>query len=138
MASPYTVSVGAFEGPFDLLLQLIARRKLDVWEVPLSQITDDYLAALQQMRELDLEVTTEFLVIAATLMELKAARLLPDTDDPEAEEAAVEARDLPGAHPTVIASNGAALYDLHDIATIIKSIGMKKGRRTDLLYTRAS
>lgn len=93
-ASGYTVSIESFEGPFDLLLQLIARRKLDVWDVPLAQITDDYLAVLRQWAELDLEVTTEFLVIAATLMELKAARLLPDEDDPETDEAAVEARDL--------------------------------------------
>lgn len=90
----YTVSVEGFEGPFDLLLQLIARRKVDVWDVSLSQITDDYLAVLADMADFDLEVTTEFLVIAATLMELKAARLLPDTADPEAEEAAIEARDL--------------------------------------------
>lgn len=93
-ASGYTVSIESFEGPFDLLLQLIARRKLDVWDVPLAQITDDYLAVLRQWTELDLEVTTEFLVIAATLMELKAARLLPDEDDPDADESAVEARDL--------------------------------------------
>lgn len=93
-ASGYTVSIESFEGPFDLLLQLIARRKLDVWDVPLAQITDDYLAVLRQWTELDLEVTTEFLVIAATLMELKAARLLPDEEDPEADESAIEARDL--------------------------------------------
>lgn len=94
MASTYNVTVGAFEGPFDLLLHLIARRKLDVYEVPLAQITDDYLAVLRQMEVLDLEVTTEFLVVAATLLELKAARLLPGTDDPELEELALEARDL--------------------------------------------
>lgn len=94
MSTGYTVSIEGFEGPFDLLLQLIARRKLDVWTVPLAQITDDYLAVLRQWTELDLEVTTEFLVIAATLMELKAARLLPDEQDPDAEESATEARDL--------------------------------------------
>jgi segregation and condensation protein A len=94
MPATHTVSVAGFEGPFDLLLQLIARRKLDVWEVPLAQITDDYLTVLREMAELDLEVTTEFLVIASTLMELKASRLLPDEEDPEAEERAIEARDL--------------------------------------------
>ena len=92
--STYTVSTAAFEGPFDLLLQLISRRKVDVWEVSVAEITEDYLSVLAEMEALDLEVTTEFLVIAATLMELKAARLLPDADDPEAEEAAVAARDL--------------------------------------------
>ncbi|MFO8075461.1 MAG: ScpA family protein [Egibacteraceae bacterium] len=93
MAS-YTVSVGSFEGPFDLLLQLIARRKVDIHEVSLAEITDDYLAALAELEEVDLEVTTEFLLVAATLLELKAARLLPDETDPELEELAVEARDL--------------------------------------------
>jgi segregation and condensation protein A len=94
MASSYTVSVGAFEGPFDLLLHLIARHKVDIYDVSLSQITDDYMTVLRQMDVLDLDVTTEFLVVAATLLELKAARLLPGEDDPELEELALEARDL--------------------------------------------
>lgn len=94
MPSTYTVSVASFEGPFDLLLQLIARRKLDIYEIPLHQITDDYIAVVREMQVLDLEVTTEFLVVAATLLEIKAARLLPAEDDPELEELALEARDL--------------------------------------------
>lgn len=103
MPHTYHVSVGSFEGPFDLLLQLIARHKVDIYEVSLAQITDDYLAVLRGMDEqaatagapvLDLDVATEFLVVAATLIELKAARLLPGEDDPELEELALEARDL--------------------------------------------
>jgi segregation and condensation protein A len=94
MAASYTVSVGSFEGPFDLLLHLIARHKLDIYEIPLHQITDDYIAALRQLDVVDLEVATEFLVVAATLIELKAARLLPGEDDPELDELALEARDL--------------------------------------------
>ncbi|QBI21591.1 segregation/condensation protein A [Egibacter rhizosphaerae] len=94
MAASYTVSVGSFEGPFDLLLQLIARHKVDIHEISLAEITDDYLAVLGAMEEVDLEVTTEFLVVAATLLELKAARLLPGEEDPEVEEQALEARDL--------------------------------------------
>jgi segregation and condensation protein A len=94
MASTYTVSVGSFEGPFDLLLHLIARQKLDIYDVPLAQITDDYLAVIRQLDILDLDVATEFLIVAATLIELKAARLLPGEDDPELEELALEARDL--------------------------------------------
>lgn len=93
-ATTYQVSLDAFTGPFDLLLQLIARRKVDIYEIPLAQITDDYLQVLKTMEAVDLEVTTEFLVVAATLLELKAARLLPGEDDPELEELAVEARDL--------------------------------------------
>lgn len=94
MSATYHVSVPAFEGPFDLLLHLIARRKVDIYEIPLADITDDYLAVIGSMEVLDLEVTTEFLVVAATLIELKAARLLPSEDDPELDEMALEARDL--------------------------------------------
>lgn len=90
----YTVTVGDFEGPFDLLLRLIAQRRLDVHDVALADITDDYLAVVRAMDTVDLEATTEFLLIAATLVELKAARLLPTDDDPEVDEIAVHARDL--------------------------------------------
>ncbi|HWB71493.1 MAG TPA: ScpA family protein [Egibacteraceae bacterium] len=94
MASSYHVAVGSFEGPFDLLLQLIARHKLDIYEVALAQITDDYLTVVAEMGQLNLEVATDFLVVAATLLELKAARLLPDEDEPELDELTLEARDL--------------------------------------------
>ncbi|MGI8575931.1 MAG: segregation and condensation protein A [Egibacteraceae bacterium] len=92
--STYTVAVGAFQGPFDLLLHLIARRKVDIHEIPLAAITDDYLAVLREMETVDLEVTTEFLLVAATLLELKAARLLPVDETDELDELALEARDL--------------------------------------------
>ncbi len=94
MPATYHVSVSAFEGPFDLLLHLIARRKVDIYDVSIAEITDDYLAVIGSLDILDLEVTTEFLVVAATLVELKAARLLPSDDDPELDELALEARDL--------------------------------------------
>jgi segregation and condensation protein A len=94
MATTYHVSLPAFEGPFDLLLHLIARRKVDIYDISLAEITDDYLAVVHEMEILDLDVATEFLVVAATLIELKAARLLPGEDDPELDEVAVEARDL--------------------------------------------
>lgn len=94
MATTYHVSVGSFEGPFDLLLHLISRRKVEIYDIPIAQITDDYLAVLRDLEVLDLEVATDFLVVAATLIELKAARLLPAEDDPELEELALEARDL--------------------------------------------
>lgn len=94
MAATYTVSVGSFEGPFDLLLQLIARRKVDIHEIPLAAITEDYLAVLRQLETIDLEVTTEFLLVAATLLELKAARLLPSDEPEQIDDLALEARDL--------------------------------------------
>ncbi len=90
----YTVTVGDFEGPFDLLLKLIAQRRVDVYEVVLADITDDYLRVVRAMDTVDLEATTEFLVIAATLVELKAARLLPTDEETEIDELAMHARDL--------------------------------------------
>jgi segregation and condensation protein A len=94
MSGTYHVAVGSFEGPFDLLLHLIARHKVDIYEIPLAQITDDYLAVLRAMERVDLDVATEFLIVAATLIELKAARLLPNEEDPDIEDLALEARDL--------------------------------------------
>jgi segregation and condensation protein A len=73
----YQVRTEVFEGPFDLLLHLIAKRELDIYDVSLAAITEEYLEHLKQMVELDLDVATEFLVVAATLIEMKASRLLP-------------------------------------------------------------
>jgi segregation and condensation protein A len=94
---PYTVSTPVFEGPFDLLLHLINREQVDLWEVSLVNIVDAYVETLAEMQAaLDLEVATEFLLIAAVLLELKARRLLPGREDIELEEelALWEERDL--------------------------------------------
>ncbi|UCM87129.1 segregation and condensation protein A [Streptomyces marincola] len=92
----FTVVLANFEGPFDLLLQLISRHKMDVTEVALSRVTDDFMAHIRAMGpDGDLDQTTEFLVIAATLLDLKAARLLPAAEvEDEADLALLEARDL--------------------------------------------
>ena len=90
----YEVRSGGFEGPFDLLLQLIARRKLEVTEIDLADITADFLAHMTELDTVDLETATKFLVVAATLIELKAARLLPSDQQDEAEDLLAEARDL--------------------------------------------
>ncbi|WP_287005203.1 MULTISPECIES: segregation and condensation protein A [Gordonia] len=92
----FRVKLANFEGPFDLLLNLISQHRLDVTEVALHAVTDEFIAYTREMgSELGLEQTTEFLVIAATLLDLKAARLLPtgEVDDPE-DLALLEARDL--------------------------------------------
>jgi segregation and condensation protein A len=93
---PYAVTTPVFEGPFDLLLHLITREQVDLYEVSLSSIVDAYLVELEKMEELDLEVATEFLLIAATLIELKLRRLLPDREgiDLDEELALLEERDL--------------------------------------------
>ncbi|GAB3364041.1 segregation and condensation protein A [Modestobacter lapidis] len=92
----FTVRLTNFEGPFDLLLQLISKHKLDVTEIALSTVTDEFIAHLHALGdELDLDQASEFLVVAATLLDLKAARLLPAADVEDEEDlAALEARDL--------------------------------------------
>jgi segregation and condensation protein A len=92
----FQVNLDNFSGPFDLLLTLIGRRQLDVTEVALSQVTDDFISYLATAGdEFDLGQATEFLVVAATLLDLKAARLLPAADvENEEDLALLEARDL--------------------------------------------
>ncbi|WP_432083930.1 segregation and condensation protein A [Streptomyces sp. WAC 04229] len=92
----FKVRLANFEGPFDLLLQLISKHKMDVTEVALSKVTDEFMAHIRAMgSDWDLDETTEFLVVAATLLDLKAARLLPAAEvEDEADLALLEARDL--------------------------------------------
>ncbi len=88
----FVVDLDAFSGPLDLLLSLIRRDELDVLEIPIARITDQFVAALDAMRERRIEVTGEFLVMAATLMQIKSRLLLPRpvaaaaSDDDEAED----------------------------------------------------
>lgn len=93
---PYEVQTPVFEGPFDLLLHLITREQVDLYEISISTIVDAYIAHLASMEHLDLDVATEFLLIAATLIELKTRRLLPGRDDIDLDEelALWEERDL--------------------------------------------
>ncbi len=92
----FTVRLTNFEGPFDLLLQLIGRHQLDVTEIALSRVTDEFIAHLRALGdELDLDQASEFLVVAATLLDLKAARLLPAAEVEDDEDLELlEARDL--------------------------------------------
>ena len=96
-SADFRVDLGElFEGPFDLLLGLIAKHKLDVTEVALSKVTDEFIAHIKgKGSEWDLGQATEFLVVAATLLDLKAARLLPSGEVEDEEDLALlEARDL--------------------------------------------
>jgi segregation and condensation protein A len=95
----FSLHLENFDGPFDLLLQLISRHKMDITEVALSVVTDEFIAYIKQLESSengwDLDKTTEFLVVAATLLDLKAAKLLPSGEvDDEADLALLEARDL--------------------------------------------
>lgn len=90
--SNYTIKLPVFEGPFDLLLHLIRQNEIDIYDIPIAEITDQYLSYLQYMGELDLEITSSFLVMAATLLSIKAKMLLPSStgegnDEEETEDA---------------------------------------------------
>ena len=91
---PYEVKLEVFEGPIDLLLHLITRQRVDIYDVSLATITDEYVRALEGIEGLDLETATGFLVVAATLLELKSARLLPSTRTDEVDARLLEERDL--------------------------------------------
>lgn len=95
----FSVKLDNFDGPFDLLLQLISRHKMDITEVAIASVTDEFIAHIRALEGTEegwkLDQATEFLVVAATLLDLKAARLLPSGEvDDEADLALLEARDL--------------------------------------------
>lgn len=71
------IKVADFEGPFDLLLHLIKKNKMDIYNIEIYKITNQYLRYLDEMKEMDLEITSEFIVIAASLIEIKSKSLLP-------------------------------------------------------------
>jgi segregation and condensation protein A len=95
-AAGFSLRIGDFEGPFDLLLTLISKRKLEVTELALHQVTDDFIAYIRnQGAAWDLDEASSFLVVAATLLDLKAARLLPSGEVEDEEDLALlEVRDL--------------------------------------------
>ena len=94
----YTVKTDIFEGPFDLLLHLVSRQKLDVSAISVSDVADQYLAFIDRMEDLDLDVASDFLLVAATLLEIKASSLLPKEEQYFGDElddlAPDEARDI--------------------------------------------
>jgi segregation and condensation protein A len=89
-AVTYTVKLPVFEGPFDLLLHLIKANEMDISDIRISEITQQYLDYIRLMRELDLELAGEFLVMAATLIHIKARSLLPVPPDPEEQEEEID------------------------------------------------
>jgi len=98
-SGPFSVHLENFDGPFDLLLQLISRHKMDITEISLSLVTDEFISFIRSLEQSGqgwrLDQATEFLVVAATLLDLKAARLLPSGEvDDEEDLALLEARDI--------------------------------------------
>ena len=97
----YRVRVEAFEGPFDLLLRLVSRQKIDIGAISITEIADQYLAEVERMKDLDLDVASDFLVVAATLLQIKAASLVPreaaadiELDDEFSDLSPEETRDI--------------------------------------------
>lgn len=84
MQNTYEIKLPQFEGPFDLLLFFIERDELDIYDIPISKLTDDFLSYIHGMEQLNIEVASEFILVAATLMRIKAKMLLPRKEiDPE-------------------------------------------------------
>ena len=81
----YSIKLNNFEGPLDLLCHLIDKNKMDIYDINLSEITDQYIEFLNQMEQMNLEVTSEFLVMSSTLLYLKSKHLLPKVDEEEEE-----------------------------------------------------
>ena len=90
----FEVTLDVFSGPFSVLLSLIAKHRLDVTEVALAEVTDEFIAFIQARNDYDLSQASEFLVVAATLLDLKAARLLPGIHENEEDIELLEQRDL--------------------------------------------
>ncbi|EQB86689.1 hypothetical protein M918_13070 [Clostridium sp. BL8] len=89
-----SIKITNFEGPFDLLLHLIKKNEMDIYNIRILEITNQYLDILKQMKEMDLDITSEFIVIAATLIEIKSKILLPkpkvENEEENEEDAAKE------------------------------------------------
>ncbi len=84
------VKLEAFEGPLDLLLHLLEKNKVSIYDIPIVEITDQYLNYIEEMQRRDLDVMSEFLVMAATLLDIKARWLLPKEEDKEEEDPRAE------------------------------------------------
>src|SRR5512144_1508254 len=85
-----TIRLDAFEGPLDLLLHLIRREEIDIWNIPIARITEQYLEYLQVMKDLNINVAGEWLLMAATLIYIKSRMLLPPDPTAEPEQEAAE------------------------------------------------
>ena len=94
-AKAFTVTLPTFEGPLDLLLHLIREHKLDIFDIPIAFVTSEYLAYLERMKELNLDIAGEFLVMAATLAHIKSKLLLPKQESVADDVEGVQPRPSP-------------------------------------------
>ncbi len=139
---PYEVCTPVYEGPFDLLLHLILRQEVELWEVSLARIVDEYLAELERRgwvddsegsgsegsESIDLEVATEFLLIAATLVELKARRLLPglEKERDSLDYCLSGLSDLTSSYLPARDVRAGEVWDLHDAASLGNLVEMMR------------
>lgn len=91
----YNVKIDAFEGPLDLLLHLINSLEIDIYDIPVASITEQYLTFIHTMKELELDVASEYLVMAATLLAIKSKMLLPQHDEDFEEDLEFEMEEDP-------------------------------------------
>lgn len=94
LKTEYQLSIHNFEGPLDLLIYLISKNKMNIFDISLSELTDEYISYLNEMTEQNLEITSEFIVMASTLLDIKARKLLPELEPKEEEEEIVSEEDL--------------------------------------------
>ena len=90
----YKFVIENFEGPLDLLLYLISKNKMNIFDISLSKLTDEYISYLNEMTEQNIEVASEFIVMASTLLDIKARKLLPELEPKEDEEEQLTEEDI--------------------------------------------
>ena len=125
----YSVKIDGFEGPLDLLLHLIQRLEIDIYDIPVSEITKQYLDYIHAMQVLRLDIASEYLVMAATLLEIKSKMLLPNH-----EESAEELEDVEAVDP-----REELVFRLIEYRKFKEAAQMLKERekKQSLLFTRA-
>ena len=89
----YTIKFKNFEGPFDLLFHLIEKNKLNIYDIPIGEITDRYMEHIMKMQELNLDIASEFIVMASTLLYIKSKSLLPTKQNEENEDMDINSKD---------------------------------------------
>ena len=90
----YNVAISNFEGPLDLLCFLISKNKMDIFDISLSELTDKYIEYINEMQELDMEIATEFIVMATTLLYIKSKKLLPIAEPEDEAECEITEEEL--------------------------------------------
>ena len=128
----YNVAISNFEGPLDLSCFLISKNKMDIFEISLSELTDKYIEYINEMQELDMEIATEFIVMATTLLYIKSKKLLPIAEPEDEVECEITEEELMAAATAITALYGTTPPD--DLAEKLKlDLGISHGAQSFLL-----